>query len=101
MHALPPSAQVIFSRYTHIGLLRLLTNSTVIGEQVLTLQKAWSVYDKWLEDYRVEFYPEPPDIDATFRRVTNPPSSPARLQTGRRLLLAGLCCTASRCPRDV
>ena len=29
----------------------------VMGEAVLTLGKAWNVYDEWLEDPRVEFTP--------------------------------------------
>jgi uncharacterized protein len=67
---LPREARLIFCRYTHIGLLRLLTNQVVMGEQTLTLRKAWSVYDRWLADPRVEFYPEPREVDAEFRRTT-------------------------------
>ncbi len=65
-------ARLIFSRYTHVGLLRLLTNESVMGEQVLTLRKAWGVYDGWLGDPRVEFYPEPRGLDAGFREATMP-----------------------------
>ncbi len=69
---LPTEATLIFSRYTHIGLLRLLTNQSIMGEQTLTLRKAWAVYDRWLRDPRVEFYPEPRGIDSTFRQTTEP-----------------------------
>jgi hypothetical protein len=72
INLLPREARLIFSRYTHIGLLRLLTNQSVMGEQTLTLRKAWAVYDRWLEDPRVEFYPEPRGVDAAFRRATEP-----------------------------
>lgn len=68
----PRETRLIFCRYTQIGLLRLLTNQAVMGEQTLTLRKAWSVYDRWLADPRVDFYPEPRDADAEFRRVTGP-----------------------------
>ena len=54
---LPDDARLIFSRYTQLGFLRLITNATVMGDQTLTLRKAWGVYDRWLEDSRVEFYP--------------------------------------------
>jgi toxin-antitoxin system PIN domain toxin len=64
--------KLILSRYTQIGLLRLLTNSAVMGDQTLTLRKAWGVYDRWLEDPRVDFYPEPRDIEASFRQATQP-----------------------------
>jgi predicted nucleic acid-binding protein len=47
---LPDDHKLIFSRYTQIGLLRLLTNVSVMGDQTLTLRKAWGVYDRWLED---------------------------------------------------
>ena len=38
---LPDDHKLIFSRYTQIGLLRLLTNVSVMGGQTLTLRKAW------------------------------------------------------------
>ena len=72
LNVLPLEARLILSRYTHIGLLRLLTNQSAMGEQTLTLRKAWGVYDRWLNDPRVEFYPEPRSLDAAFREATAP-----------------------------
>jgi len=72
LDALPDDARLIFSRYTQIGFLRLLTNTSVMGDETLTLRKAWAAYDRWLEDPRVEFYPEPRDIDSEFRQATEP-----------------------------
>ena len=72
MELLPSDARLVFSRFTQIGLLRLLTNSSVMGEQTLILRKAWGVYDRWLLDPRVHFYPEPRNVDVAFRRVTEP-----------------------------
>ena len=69
---LPEDRKLIFSRYTQIGLLRLLTNTSIMGGQTLTLRKAWGVYDRWLEDPRVEFYPEPRTVDTAFRAATEP-----------------------------
>lgn len=43
-----------------------------MGDAVLNLGSAWQVYDNWLDDPRVEFYPEPREMDATFRRVSFP-----------------------------
>ncbi len=83
------SDKLIFSRYTQIGLLRLLTNPTVMGDQVLKLREAWHVYDRWLEDPSVEFYLEPRGVDSTFRRVTKPLASlPASKAIGDCWLLA-------------
>jgi toxin-antitoxin system PIN domain toxin len=72
LNSVPPVAKLIFSRYTHIGLLRLLTNQAAMGEETLTLRKAWGVYDRWLNDPRVEFYPEPRGLEAGFREATAP-----------------------------
>ena len=72
LNFLPREARLIFSRYTQIGLLRLLTNQAAMGNQTLTLRTAWGVYDRWLDDPRVEFYPEPRGLDAGFREATAP-----------------------------
>jgi toxin-antitoxin system PIN domain toxin len=70
LNQLPENAKLVFSRYTQIGLLRLLVTQSVMGDAALTIGKAWDVYDQWLEDPRVEFYPDPRDADMAFRRVT-------------------------------
>lgn len=64
--------RLIFSRFTQLGLLRLLTNEAVMGDQILTLKEAWQVYDIWLADPRVEFYLEPRGVDSSFRKITRP-----------------------------
>jgi hypothetical protein len=70
LNGVPSEVRLFFSRYTQIGLLRLLTNPSVMGEQSITLRKAWSVYDRWLEDLRVGFHPEPRGTDTVFREIT-------------------------------
>jgi toxin-antitoxin system PIN domain toxin len=86
---LPKDARLIFSRYTQIGLLRLLTNQAVMGEETLTLHRAWGVYDRWLDDPRVDFYPEPHGLDAAFREATAPfAAKPASKWVGDCYLLA-------------
>jgi toxin-antitoxin system PIN domain toxin len=72
LQQLPGDSTLIFSRYTQLGLLRLLTNTAVMGDETLTLRKAWAVYDRWLQDPRVEFYPEPRNVDFAFRNATEP-----------------------------
>jgi toxin-antitoxin system PIN domain toxin len=72
LDGLDEDSALIFSRYTQIGLLRLLTNTAVMGGKTLTLGEAWAVYDGWLKDPRVAFYPEPRNVDAGFRRATEP-----------------------------
>jgi uncharacterized protein len=72
LESVPGNHHLIFSRYTQVGLLRLLTNPAIMAGQTLTLRKAWQVYDRWLEDSRVGFYPEPRGVDAAFRQLTEP-----------------------------
>jgi toxin-antitoxin system PIN domain toxin len=86
---LPENRKLIFSRYTQVGLLRLLTNSSVMGEQTQTIRKAWALYDRWLEDPRVEFYPEPRNLEMAFRESTQPfAGQPASKAVGDCFLLA-------------
>lgn len=89
VHLLPREARLIFSRYTHIGLLRLLTSEAVMGAATLTLEKAWHAYDTWLSDPRVEFYPEPGGLDSAFREAAAPfAAKPASKSVGDCYLLA-------------
>lgn len=69
--------RVLFSRYTQLGLLRLLTNNAVMGVQVLTLREGWAVDDQWLADPSVEFCPDPPQAEDSFRLFTVPFASKA------------------------
>jgi toxin-antitoxin system PIN domain toxin len=86
---LPYDARLIFSSYTQIGLLRLLTNASVMGDRVHTLRSAWAVYDRLLEDPLVEFLPEPHTVETAFRRVTEPFADlPASKAVGDCWLLA-------------
>jgi hypothetical protein len=39
MKMLPDDAQFIFCRYTQVGLLRLLTNTSIMGDQTLTKKR--------------------------------------------------------------
>lgn len=73
--SMPGDSRLIFSRYTQIGLLRLLTNSAMMGERVLTVREAWTVYDALLKHPQVEFYQEPRNIDTEFREVLEPLAS--------------------------
>ena len=70
LNRLPGNARLVFSRYTQIGLLRLFVTPSVMGDAALTVGKAWDVYDRWLEDPRVELYPDPRDADNVFRHLT-------------------------------
>jgi len=86
---MPHGSRLLFSRYTQVGLLRLLTNESAMGERTLTLDRAWNVYDQWLGDPRVEFQAEPRSIEEAFRAVTEPfGEQPASRRVGDCYLLA-------------
>ncbi len=72
LNQLPADTTLLFSRYTQLGLLRLLTNTAVMGDYAYTVQNGWRIYDRWLEDPRIQFHPEPRHLDAAFRQATQP-----------------------------
>ncbi|MBM3123621.1 MAG: PIN domain-containing protein [Chloroflexi bacterium] len=57
-------------RNTQLGLLRLLTNASVMIEDVCNLKQSWKVYDTLMSDERFVFYAEPIDLEQHFRRYT-------------------------------
>ena len=67
---LPPDTTLAFCRFTQLGLLRLLTTGAVMGDEVMTQPRAWAAYDRWLQDPRVTFVDEPPEIEPRFRSLT-------------------------------
>jgi uncharacterized protein len=60
-----------FCRMTQIGLLRLLTTSSVMNGKPLSMRQAWKIYDSFTRDERVEFLPEPPAIERRFRELSS------------------------------
>ena len=69
--ALDTEARVCFCRFTQLSLLRLLTTSAVMGvDEVMTQAQAWDAYDRWLADGHVLFLEEPPDLDVSFRALS-------------------------------
>jgi toxin-antitoxin system PIN domain toxin len=62
-------ARIAFCRITELGLLRLLTNRHVMGEDVLAPSQAWFVYDAWRMDPRVDFLAEPPGLSESWREL--------------------------------
>jgi toxin-antitoxin system PIN domain toxin len=63
-------AGAAFCRVTQMGFLRLLTNSRVMGEDVLSQRQAWSVYEDLARDARVIFALEPPDVEPAWKKLT-------------------------------
>ena len=59
-----------FCRQSQSGFLRLATNPAVFGSETVSLPRAWSLYDELLSDERVQYAPEPPGLEAVWRRYT-------------------------------
>lgn len=64
----PAEGSIAFCRFTHLGLLRLVTTAAAMDNRPLTISEAWKVYDRFFEDERVVFVPEPSDVEKSFRK---------------------------------
>lgn len=60
--------RIAFSRFTQMGLLRLMTTAAAMDGKPLSVDEAWRVYDRFGQDGRVVFVAEPPETEARFRR---------------------------------
>ena len=58
---------VVLCRNTQLGLMQLLSNPAVMGQDVCTLEKAWSVYDTVMKDARFDFSAEPEGVEPFLR----------------------------------
>lgn len=59
-----------FCRLTQAGFLRLATNPTLFGKEALHLSDAWTIYDKLIEDTRIQFSQEPLGLEHLWRKMT-------------------------------
>ena len=62
---------VSICRFTQLGLLRLLTNRSAMGEDVLTQAEAWEAFDELLANPGNQMMEEPRGIDSLFRQHTS------------------------------
>ena len=65
------NARLIFCRFTQLGLLHLLTAEAVMADEVLSQVEAWGLYDRWLQDDRVDLMDEPAGLEGRFRAMTS------------------------------
>jgi uncharacterized protein len=73
--------ELALSRVTQMGLLRLLTNSHVMGADALSARDAWKVFDRITNERNIFFAAEPVGIDSIWRELTPPSQSGANLWT--------------------
>ncbi len=69
--SLDDDASVYFCRFTQLGLLRLLTNQSMMGRDVLSQSQAWEAYDAFLANAGNRMMEEPGGIDSLFRQYTD------------------------------
>ena len=61
-----------------MGLLRLLTNPTVMGRSPRTIAQAWEILTERRGDRRIVFAIEPDGVDSIWRQLmTRPPVGPS------------------------
>jgi len=61
---------IVFTRFTEISVLRLLTTRAAMDGKPLGMDDAWQARDKVFQDARVAFMPEPAGVEACFRGYT-------------------------------
>lgn len=62
---------IAFCRVTQMGLLRLLSNPGVMGEDAIDRRAAWLTYDQLLADDRIMWTAEPRELDAVWRAISS------------------------------
>jgi toxin-antitoxin system PIN domain toxin len=87
--SVPDPSRFVFSRYSQLGLLRLVTNAQVMGDSVFNLQDAFALYDRLLEDPRIALNAEPRRLDELMRGAARPfARQPATKAVGDLYLIA-------------
>lgn len=66
---LPSSSTVAFCRVTQLGLLRLLTDKSVMGRQRQTISEAWTHYDRFAAQTLITYVDEPPGLTERLREL--------------------------------
>ncbi len=64
-----PDSNILFFRYTQVGLIRLLNTPAVMGDGLMTVREAWGIYDFWVRDPRISMHLEPRGVDELFRET--------------------------------
>lgn len=89
---LPSNTTVAFCRVTQLGLLRLLTNKSVMGRQRQTLSGAWAHYDRLSAQRIVSYVDEPPGLSERMRELCRPGQTSKNFWTDVYLAAFAQCC---------
>lgn len=66
---------LVFCRFTQLGFLRLVTTEAVARKETLSQKKAWSAYDRWIEEGGAVYMDEPLGLNIEFRELSRQPFS--------------------------
>jgi toxin-antitoxin system PIN domain toxin len=83
-------------RMVQLSLIRLLANPTIFGKAALAVSAAWKTIEHLMEDERIEFLAEPPDIEGHFG-----PLLKYNVPTGKLVADAWLAAFAISLPRTL
>jgi hypothetical protein len=61
---------LVFCRVTQMGLLRLLSNPAIMGDDSVDRSQAWRIFDQLWSDERVLWADEPDELDAVWRAIS-------------------------------
>src|SRR6185437_14244778 len=61
---------MVFCRVTQMGLLRLLSNPAIMGDDAVDRSKAWRLFDQLWSDERILWAEEPDGLDAVWRTIS-------------------------------
>jgi toxin-antitoxin system PIN domain toxin len=61
---------LVFCRVTQMGLLKLLSNPAIMGEDAVDRSQAWRLFDQVWADERVLWADEPDELDAVWRAIS-------------------------------
>jgi len=70
LESLPEGGEVVVCRLAQMGLLRLLSNPTVMGVDVCSTDAAWKLNDRLFSDSRFTLETEPPALEEALRGLT-------------------------------
>jgi uncharacterized protein len=73
--------EFVLCRITQMSLLRLLSNPSVMGDDVLTRSAAWAVIDQLRSDGRIIWYDEPRHLEPVWRALSARDDSSHKLWT--------------------
>jgi hypothetical protein len=61
---------LVFCRVTQMGLVRLLSNPAIMGDDAVDRSQAWRLFDQLRLDERVLWADEPDELDAVWRAIS-------------------------------